>query len=88
MLGNLAGGQSSDYRARVNANVGRQVMKFKAIVEVDLPEDLNKYAEAPRGSQLSYVQALAKIRLTLDLDDALRIYGIQAQTVSVVKAHS
>ena len=63
-------------------------MKFKAMVEVDLPEDLNKYAEAPYGSQISYVQALAKIRLTLDLNEALRLYGVEAKTVSVVKAHS
>ncbi len=63
-------------------------MKFKAMVEVDLPEDLNKYAEVPYGSQISYVQALAKIRLTLDLNEALRLYGVEAKTVSVVKAHS
>jgi hypothetical protein len=63
-------------------------MKFKAIVEVDLPEDLNKYASVPYGSQISYVHALAKIRLSLDLNEALRIYGVEAKTVSVVKAHS
>jgi hypothetical protein len=63
-------------------------MKFKAVVEVDLPSDLNKYTGTKYGSQISYVQALAKIRLTLDLDEALRLYGVEAKTVSVVKAHS
>jgi hypothetical protein len=88
VLGNLAGGKSSDNRARVGADVGRQVMKFKAEIEVNLPEDLNKYTGTPEGSLVSYVQALAKMHLTLDLNNALHQYGIEARTVSVVKAHS
>ena len=88
MLGDLTRGQSSDNRAGIGADVGRQIVKFKAVVEVDLPTDLNKYSEVPYGSQISYVQALAKIRLMLDLDEALRLYGVEGKTVSVVKAHS
>ena len=49
MLGNLAGGQSSDNRAGVGADVWRQIVKFKAEVEVNLPEDLNKYTGTPEG---------------------------------------
>jgi hypothetical protein len=88
VLGNLAGGQSSNNRARVGADVGRQIVKFKAEVEVNLPEDLNKYTGTPEGSLISYVHALAKMQLTIDLTEALRSYGMDAKTVSVVKAHS
>ena len=88
MLGDLAGGQSSDNRAGVGADVGRQIVKFKAEVEVNLPEDLNKYTGTPEGSLISYVHALAKMQLTIDLTEALRSYGMDAKTVSVVKAHS
>ena len=88
MLGNLAGGQSSDNRAGVGADVGRQIVKFKAEVEVNLPEDLNKYTGTPEGSLISYVHALAKMQLTIDLTEALHSYGMDAKTVSVVKAHS
>ena len=88
MLGDLAGGQSSDNRAGVGADVGRQIVKFKAEVEVNLPEDLNKYTGTPEGSLISYVHALAKMQLTIDLTEALRLYGMDAKTVSVVKAHS
>ena len=88
MLGNLAGGQSSNNRAGIGADVGRQIVKFKAEVEVNLPEDLNKYTGTPEGSLISYVHALAKMQLTIDLTEALRLYGMDAKTVSVVKAHS
>jgi hypothetical protein len=88
VLGDLAGGQSSDNRAGVGADVGRQIVKFKAEVEVNLPEDLNKYTGTPEGSLISYVHALAKMQLTIDLTEALRLYGMDAKTVSVVKAHS
>ena len=63
-------------------------MKFRAEIEIDLPEDLNKYTGAPEGSQLSYLQGLAKMHLTLDLNEALRQYGMEAKTVSVVKAQA
>ena len=63
-------------------------MKFKAEIEVELPEDLNKYTGTPEGPLVSYVQALAKMHLTLDLNNAFHQYGIDAKTVSVVKAHS
>jgi hypothetical protein len=63
-------------------------MKFKAEVEINLPEDLNKYTGTPEGSLVSYVHALAKMQLTLDLTEALRLYGMDAKAVSVVKAHS
>jgi hypothetical protein len=88
VLGNLAGGQSSNNRAGIGADVGRQIVKFKAEVEVNLPEDLNKYTGTPEGSLISYVHALAKMQLTIDLTEALRLYGMDAKTVSVVKAHS
>jgi hypothetical protein len=88
VLGDLTGGQSSDNRAGVGADVGRKIVKFKAEVEVNLPEDLNKYTGTPEGSLISYVHALAKMQLTLDLTEALRLYGMDAKTVSVVKAHS
>jgi hypothetical protein len=87
VLGDLTGGQSSDNRAGVGADVGRKIVKFKAEVEVNLPEDLNKYTGTPEGSLISYVHALAKMQLTLDLTEALRLYGMDAKTVSVVKAH-
>lgn len=63
-------------------------MKFKAEIEVELPEDLHKYTGTEEGSLISYVHALAKMNLTLDLNEALRLYGMEAKTVSVVKAHS
>jgi hypothetical protein len=88
VLGDLTGGQSQDNRAGVGADVGRKIVKFKAEVEVNLPEDLNKYTGTPEGSLISYVHALAKMQLTLDLTEALRLYGMDAKTVSVVKAHS
>jgi hypothetical protein len=88
MLGYFTRGKSSNYRARIGADVGRQIMKFRAEIEVDLPEDLNKYTGTPEGSLVSYVQALAKMHLTLDLNNAFHQYGIDAKTVSVVKAHS
>jgi hypothetical protein len=88
VLGDLTGGQSSDNRARVGADVGRQIVKFKAEVEINLPEDLNKYTGTAEGSLISYVHALAKMQLTIDLTEALRLYGMDAKTVSVVKAHS
>jgi hypothetical protein len=88
VLGDLAGGQSSNNRAGVGADVGRQIVKFKAEIEVELPEDLNKYTGTPEGSLISYVHALAKMQLTIDLTEALRLYGMDAKTVSVVKAHS
>jgi hypothetical protein len=49
VLGDLTGGQSSDNRAGVGADVGRKIVKFKAEVEVNLPEDLNKYTGTPEG---------------------------------------
>jgi hypothetical protein len=88
VLGDFTGGQSQDNRAGVGADVGRKIVKFRAEIEVDLPEDLNKYTGTPEGSLVSYVQALAKMHLTLDLNNALHQYGIEARTVSVVKAHS
>jgi hypothetical protein len=88
VLGDLAGGQSSDNRAGVGADVGRQIVKFKAEVEVNLPEDLNTYTGTPEGSLVSYVHARAKMQLTLDLTEALRLYGMDAKAGSVVKAHS
>jgi hypothetical protein len=88
VLGNFAGGQSSNNRAGVGADVGRQIMKFKAEIEINLPGDLNRYTGAQEGALISYVHALAKMNLTLDLNEALRLYGMDAKTVSVVKAHS
>jgi hypothetical protein len=88
VLRDLTGGQSNNYGAGISADVGRKIMKFKAEVEVNLPEDLNKYTGTPEGSLISYVHALAKMQLTLDLTEALRQYGMDAKTVSVVKAHS
>jgi len=88
VLGNLAGGQSSNNRAGIGADVGRQIMKFKAEIEINLPGDLNRYTGAQEGALISYVHALAKMNLTLDLNEALRLYGMDAKTVSVVKAHS
>jgi hypothetical protein len=63
-------------------------VKFRAEIEIDLPDDLYKYTGAMEGSQLSYVQGLAKMHLTLDLNNALHQYGMDAKTVSVVKAQS
>jgi hypothetical protein len=63
-------------------------MKFKAEIEINLPGDLNRYTGAQEGALVSYVHALAKMNLTLDLNEALRLYGMDAKTVSVVKAHS
>lgn len=63
-------------------------MKFRAEIEVELPEDLYTYVGATKDMPLSYVQGLAKMHLTIDINNALHHYGMDGKTIGVVKAHS
>lgn len=60
-------------------------MKFKAEVEIELPDNLHKYCDVEADTHLSFVNGLARIRIKEDLYQAMRSFGMDAKVMAVIK---
>ena len=60
-------------------------MKFRAEVEIELPEDLHKYCEVDPETHLSFVNGLTRIKIKEDLYEAMRLFGMAGQVTVVSK---
>jgi len=60
-------------------------VKFRAEVEIELPDDLHKYCDVEPDTHLSFVNGLARIKVKEDLFEAMRSFGMAGQVTVVSK---
>lgn len=62
--------------------------KFRVEIEIDVEADLAKYVNRQTPASKSMLIGLAKDQLWLDVNDAIRLYGIQGRVANVAKVQS
>jgi hypothetical protein len=67
---------------------GAVMAKFKVEIEVEIQTDLATYANRQTPASQSMLVGLAKDQLWLDVNDAVRLYGIQGRVFRVAKVQS
>lgn len=58
-------------------------MKFTVEIDVEIPTSLEQYTGANGTETRSKLLVMAKDRITFDVADALRLYGMDAYVVQV-----
>lgn len=62
--------------------------KFRVEIEVEIETELAQYIGRERLTSKSLLVGLAKDQIWLDVNDAIRLYGIQGRVFNVAKVQS
>jgi hypothetical protein len=62
--------------------------KFRVEIEVEIESELTQYIGRETTTSKSLLIGLAKDQLWLDVNDAIRLYGIQGRVNNVAKVQS
>ena len=62
--------------------------KFRVEIEVQIDTDLTQFIGRETTTSQSLLVGLAKDQIWLDVNDAIRLYGIQGNVINVAKVRS
>jgi hypothetical protein len=62
--------------------------KFRVEIEVQIDTELTQYIGRETTTSQSLLVGLAKDQIWLDINDAIRLYGIQGNVINVAKVRS
>jgi hypothetical protein len=64
------------------------MIKFRVEIEVQIDTELTQYIGRETTTSQSLLVGLAKDQIWLDVNDAIRLYGIQGNVINVAKVRS
>ena len=67
---------------------GAVMTKFRVEIEVQIDTDLTQFIGRETTTSQSLLVGLAKDQIWLDVNDAIRLYGIQGNVINVAKVRS
>ena len=67
---------------------GALMTKFRVEIEVEIETELTQYIGRETTTSKSLLIGLAKDQIWLDVNDAIRLYGIQGRVNNVAKVQS